>query len=87
MCRLIKKTVSFKRFSEYNVNFVMDILVNPRKFKTWHVFKMEYNLNHKSYFYFQWLQLIDAIPKRLKNIFKNNINNNGSLTIKDHHII
>ena len=87
MCKLIKKTVYFKRFSEYNVNFVMDVLVNSGKCKSCHVLKMEYNLNHKSYFLFQWLQLIDAIPKTLKNIVQNNINNNGSLTIKDHHII
>ena len=63
----------------------MDLLDNSGKLKSWHVFKTEYNLNHK--FYFQWLQLTDAIPKAWKNIVQNNINNNGSLTIKDHHVI
>ena len=57
----------------------MDLLNNSGKFKT------EYNLNHK--FYFQWLQITDAIPKAWKNIVQNNINNNGSLTIKDRHIM
>ena len=57
----------------------MDLLNNSGKFKT------EYNLNHK--FYFQWLQITDAIPKSWKNIVQNNINNNGSLTIKDRHIM
>ena len=56
----------------------MDLLDNSGKFKSWHVFKTESNLNHK--FYFQLLQLTDAIVE-------NNINNNGSLTIKDRHII
>ena len=46
---------------------------------------MEYNLNHK--FCFQWLQLTDAIRKAWRNIAQNNINNNGSLTFKDNHII
>ena len=44
---------------------------------------MEYSFNHT--FYFQWLQLTDDIPKAWKNIVQNNIKNNGSLTIRDHH--
>ena len=55
------------------------------KLKNFCVFKTEYNLNHK--FYFQWLQLTDAIPKAWKNNVQNNINNNDSLTIKDYHIM
>ena len=85
MCELTKKTVFFKRFSEHNVNFVMNLLDNSGKFKSWHVFKAKYNLNHK--FYFQWLQLTDAKPKAWKNIVQNDIKNNGSLTIKDYRII
>ena len=63
----------------------MNLLDNSGNFKSWHVFKTESNLNHK--FYFQLLQLTDAIPKARKYIVENNINNNGSLTIKDRHII
>ena len=51
----------------------MDLLDNSGKFKSWHVFKMEYNLNHK--FYFQCLQLTDV----QNNIVQNNINNKVSL--------
>ena len=68
-----KKTVCFKRFSQHNNNFEMDLLDNSGKFKSWHVFKMEYNLNHK--FYFRCLQLTDV----QNNIVQNNINNKGSL--------
>ena len=50
-----KKTVYFKRFSEYNVNFMMDVLVNSGKCKSRHVFQMEYNLNHKFYFLFSMI--------------------------------
>ena len=83
--RITEKTVYYKRFSEHNINYVMDLLDNSGKFKSWHVFKTEYNLSHK--FYFQWLQLTDAIPKAWKNNVQNNINNNDSFTIKDHYII
>ena len=70
-----KKTRYFKKFSEDNVNSVMIFLDNFGKFKSWHEFKTACNLNQK--FYFQWLQLIDAIPKAWKKIFQININNNG----------
>ena len=50
MCELIKKTLYFKRLSDRNVNFVMDLLDNSGKIKSWNVFKMEYNLNHKFIF-------------------------------------
>ena len=63
----------------------MDLLDKSGKFKNWHVFKTGYSLNPT--FYFQWLQLTDAIAKAWKNIARNNINKNGSVTIKDHHIV
>ena len=59
----------------------MDLLDKFEKFKSWRLFKTEYSLNHT--FYFHWLQLTNA----WKYIARNNINNNGSPTIKDHHII
>ena len=63
----------------------MDLLDNSGKLKSWHVFKTEYDLNQK--FHFPWLQLTNAMPKAWKNTVQNNINNNSSLTIKDHQII
>ena len=45
-----KKTLNFKRLSDRNVNFVMDLLDNSGKIKSWNVLKMEYNLNHKFIF-------------------------------------
>ena len=38
--------------------------------KKWHEFKREYDL-HETY-YFQWVQLIDSIPKKWKFIIKKN---------------
>ena len=46
---------------------------------------MQYNLNN--IFYFQWLQLTDAIPKTWKKIVQNNVNINKSLKVKEHDII
>ena len=46
---------------------------------------MQYNL--KNIFYFQWLQLTDAIPKTWKKIVQNNVNINKSLKVKEHDII
>ena len=63
----------------------MDLLDKSGRFKSWYVFKMEFSLNYT--FYFQWLQLVNAIPKAWENIFQNNINKNCSFTIKDHCII
>ena len=63
----------------------MDLLDKFGKFKSWRLFKTEYSLNHT--FYFHWLQLTDTIPKAWKYIARNDINNNDSLAIKDHHII
>ena len=63
-----KITLYFKRFSEHNVNFVMDLSGNSEKFKSWHTFKTECSLNHKCYI--QWFQLTDAIPKAWKKLFK-----------------
>ena len=79
--RINKITVYVKRFSEHNLNFMID----SEKFRSWHIFKTEYNLNHK--FHFQWLEVTDSIPKAWKNIVQKNINNNGPITIKDHHIM
>ena len=76
-----KKTVYFKRFSQHNNNnFEMDLLDNSGKFKSWHVFKMEYNLNHK--FYFQCLQLTDV----QNNILFKIILAIKAPSIKDHHL-
>ena len=81
----INKKLHIERFYEHNINFVIDLLDKSGKFTSKTECKMEYNLNHT--FYFQWLQIINDIPKAWKNIVQNTINNNGSLTIKDHQII
>ena len=41
MCQLIKKrcTVYLKRFSEHDINFVIDFLDKSEGFKSWHLFK------------------------------------------------
>ena len=63
----------------------MDLLKKSEKLKSRYVFKTENNLNDTSYF--GWLQLTDATSKTWENVVQININNNSSLTFKDHHII
>ena len=46
----------------------MDLLDKSGRLKSWYVFKMEFSLNYT--FYFQWLQLVNAIPKHGKIFFK-----------------
>ena len=74
-----KRTVYFKRFSEHNINFEKSLIDKSGKYKSWHLFKTEYNLNCR--FFFQWIQLTDAISKAWEHIVQNNINNNGFLTL------
>lgn len=59
--------------------------MNIEKMESCYVFKMVYNLNNT--FYFQGLQLTDAIPKVWKTLVQNNVNNIDCLTVSDNHII
>ena len=45
-----KRTVYFKRFSEHNINFEKSLIDKSRKYKSWHLFKTEYNLNCRFFF-------------------------------------
>ena len=53
--------------------------------KKWHKFKREYNLNQNSYF--QWLQIIDSIPKKWKFIIKKSNEVAANFITDDHHTI
>ena len=54
--------------SQNKTNFVMDFFVEHGKLRSWSVFKIKYSLNNA--FYFQWLQLTDAILKIWKKHLK-----------------
>ena len=52
--------VNFTNFSTKSINFVSDLVNENRNFKSWKTLKNEYHLGNK--LYFQWMQLIQAIP-------------------------
>ena len=56
----------FTRFSQKDLNFVSQLCDTNVSVKTWHHLKRE-NLNNS---YFQWLQLINAIPEKRKFTIK-----------------
>ena len=54
--------------------------------KAWETLKNEYHLDSK--FYFQWMQLIHAIPLIWKQIINDSkINVETNYVVKDHHLI
>ena len=53
--------------------------------KKWHELKTEHELHENSYF--QWLQLISAIPEGWKFIIKETHESTTNLIIHDHHVI
>ena len=63
--------VNFTNFSSRNINFVSDFVNENCNFKSWVTLKNQYNLDNK--LYFQWIQLIHAIPL----IWKQKINDNA----------
>ena len=52
--------LNFTNFSNKNINFVSDLVNENCNFKSWETLKNEYHLDNK--LYFQWMQLIHAIP-------------------------
>ena len=79
-----KKPVYFPYFSEKNINHIAHLFDNFGKVKDWNVLKEEFHLDNK--FYFQWMQLINAIPSKWKKIIKDE-GNCENLLLLNHHLI
>ena len=78
--------VNFTNFSTKSINFVSDLVNENCNFKSWETLKNDYHLDNK--LYFQWMQLIQAIPL----IWKQKINDSEknvekSYVVQDHHLI
>ena len=63
-----RKPVFYKKFSLNNVNFLMQLVDKNGSCKNWYTVKHEYDLQNN--LYFQWMQLVNAIPSNWKNIIK-----------------
>ena len=73
------------RVSEKNINYVFQLFRPDGSIKTWHWLRTEHELYENSYF--QWLQLISAIPEEWKFIIKKVHKNTTNFTIHDHYVI
>ena len=65
-----KNSIHLVRFSEKNINYLFQLFSPDGSIKKWLELKAEYKLHEVSYF--QWLQLISAIPEGSKFIIKEN---------------
>ena len=83
--RVYKNSIYLVRFSEKNINYVSQLFRPDGSIKKWHELKTEHELHESSYF--QWLQLISAIPEGWKFIIKETHESTTNLIIHDHHVI
>ena len=78
--------VDFTDFSNKNINFVSDVVNENCNFRSWGTLKNEHHLINK--LYFQWIQLIHAIPLIWKQKMKNSEKNvETNYVVQDHHPI
>ena len=79
-------TVNFTKFSQKNINFIDQLVNEFCQFQKWKTLKDEYHLDNDMYF--QWAQLIQAIPQIWKNKIKQNLpKNESNLLVLNHHLI
>ena len=78
--------ICFSKFAARNVNNVIDLFASNGKVKTWRLLKNEFDLSNDMYF--QWMQIINAIPKQWKEKLLENASGNPiNIVFKEHHII
>ena len=80
-----KNSIRLVRFFDKNINYVSQLFRPDGSIKTWYELKTEHELHENSYF--QWLQLISAIPEGRKFMIKENHESTTNLIIHDHHVI
>ena len=80
-----KHLIYLVQFSEENINYVSQLFRSEGSIKTWHEIKTEHELHENSYF--QWLQLISAIPEERKFVIKETHESTTNLIVDDHHVI
>ena len=77
-------SVQFKEFSSHNINFINQLFTSEGEFKDWNHIKREFQLTNN--LYYKFTQISHAIPKKWKQILREN----GAKTYViylDHHLI
>ena len=78
--------ICFSKFAARNVNNVIDLFASDGKIKSWRLLKNEFELSNDMYF--QWMQIINAIPKQWKEkLLEQTSGNPNNIVFKEHHII
>ena len=78
--------VNFTNFSQKNINLIDQLVNESCLFKKWQMLEDEYHLDND--IYFQWAQLLHAIPQIWKNKIKQNLTKNESnILVLNHHLM
>ena len=80
-----KNSIYLVRFPEKNINYVSQLFRPDGPINKWHELNTEHKLHEHSYF--QWPQLIGAIPEGWEFIIKETHESATNLIIHDHHVI
>ena len=66
--QIVKEPVHLVKFSGKNINTASQLYDPNKFFMNWDILKERYKLREETYF--QWIQLISAIPRSWKDIIK-----------------
>ena len=77
--------LNFTNFLNKNIKFVSDLVNENCNFKSWETLKDECHVDSK--LYFQWMQLIHAIPLIWKQKINDCENVEKNYVVQDHHLI
>ena len=75
--------VNFTNFSQKIISFIDQLVNESCQFKKWQMLEGEYHLDNDMYF--QWAQLLHAIPQIWKNKIKQNLTKNESNILVPNH--
>ena len=75
----------FTHLADKGTNFVRNLYNIDGKLKAWNIIKDEFSLNEKHKF--QWMQIVNSLPKQWKETIKQDNGNSNNLIIQDHHLI
>ena len=63
-------SVHFKEFSSHNINFINKLFTSEGEFEDWNHIKREFQ--HANNLYYKFTQILHAIPKKWKQILREN---------------
>ena len=77
-------SVHFNEFSSHNINFINQLFTSEGEFKDWNHIRREFQLINN--LYYKFTQISHAIPKKWKQILKENEVETCVISLDDHLI-